>query len=255
MGVDDLSRRMRLAPDIRLTLDDGTPARLRMNAEPPETWLEYPLRDNLTAALRILPTPDGQLVIGEVRVFPDHPRREPGRWNPPLGPRGVERWDPSWSYFHKHVPVPDGGIPARVVHEVRTLTGLVATRRIMLAFRRGWGKLGVDPFAEDRMFGHQGFTDEAANEPKRTGPGRPPTSDEEVARIAKRYADLVAQGVRNPVQQIADEEPMAAGTVRDWIGAARARGILVPEQGTPGRAVGHLTTKGKELAKRRGGKR
>lgn len=231
---------------IRLKLPNGTPAELRFRGrrwswtkaedgvpveEPPEAWLEYPLRDGLIAALRLLPTPAGELVVGEVRIFPGYARgRDAGRWNP------------------KGEAIPPGGIPARVLREMSVPAGLLATRRVLRDFRDGWAKLGADPFAQGGPFS-QVFTEAAADEPKRRGPGRRPLSEDQLVDVARRYVRLRSKGSASPTKDLAEEMRVAYSTAAQHVRKARAAGILTPT--SAGKSGGALTSKGMALLEKK----
>ena len=79
----------------------------------------------------------------------------------------------------------------------------------------------------------------AAEETKRKR-GRPGYPPEHYERIALRYLELLAQGKRNVLKELANEESerlkriVPRETVRDWVRKATKEGYLAP--GKPGRA-------------------
>lgn len=58
--------------------------------------------------------------------------------------------------------------------------------------------------------------------------GRKPLGHEHYERIAQRYQQLCAAGVRAPVAAIAKEEAVNSNTARAWVNRARKRGLLGP---------------------------
>ncbi|HVU60231.1 MAG TPA: hypothetical protein VHD58_01085 [Mycobacteriales bacterium] len=61
------------------------------------------------------------------------------------------------------------------------------------------------------------------------GRGRPETRGRVfLEALADTYSDLVQEGVRDPVQMIADHLHYAPDTVHKWIGKARREGLLAP---------------------------
>jgi hypothetical protein len=79
----------------------------------------------------------------------------------------------------------------------------------------------------------------------RTRPGRRGHDDAYYLPIAARYVELIEQGVRKPVDQIADERGDRPTQVRDLVHQCRTRGLLT--RGTRGRPSGTLTEKALRL--------
>jgi len=74
--------------------------------------------------------------------------------------------------------------------------------------------------------------------------GTPPpassTREQRLARLAARYLELCGE-TGSPTKALAEELHPSAATVRDQLGDARRRGLLLPSG--PGRAGGELTAK------------
>ena len=191
-----------------------------------ELWVEVPHGDWL-AAYRFLPV-DGRPVLAEVRVFPaESVPRDPGRWS--------------------EQAVPEGGVPARVLRELRTSVADEVRRHVLqqLAGKRGAAWI-LDSFGLQRM----GFTEAILDAPHR--PGRRGRDEAFYASIAVRYAVLVATGTRTPIQDLAKElvgqgEWFSPESVRQLVTKARARGLLT--EAPPGRAGGVATERAWELVK------
>jgi hypothetical protein len=190
---------------------------------PHETWLEVGL-DGWVAAYRLIPQ-EGRPVVAEVRVFPDENAPRPqGRWS-------AER-------LGDRAPVPIGGVPARVLRQLRVREHLALYDDIVQAHQ------DQQSFRVSLL--DHGFT-QVVKEAGRRG-----RSDLFYAEIASAYVSLSAD--RAPIQRLRDrlEEDeglyFAEATVRDFVNQARRRGLLTPSP--PGRPGGELTTKAQELLSR-----
>lgn len=78
------------------------------------------------------------------------------------------------------------------------------------------------------------FADADSLQPAQRRPGRRGHPDEHYQRIARRYEELVATGVRSPTAAIAKESVVSRDTAAGWVAGARKRGYLPPAR--PGRA-------------------
>ena len=90
-------------------------------------WMEVPIDRDWRAASRLV-VKNGDLVVGEVRVFPRETRRgrAPGRWSADvLGTRA---------------PVPGAGLTARLLHRVRLGEHLTHTQKVLAFIVREHGK-------------------------------------------------------------------------------------------------------------------
>lgn len=66
-------------------------------------------------------------------------------------------------------------------------------------------------------------------------PGRPPISPAHYQHVADRYRELVRQGDKAPVTQIAKDSVVSRNTAASWVSRARQRGFLEPAtRGRPG---------------------
>ncbi len=63
---------------------------------------------------------------------------------------------------------------------------------------------------------------------KKRRPGRKGHEPEFYEQVAKRYLELLSQGVRSPTQTIAHETNYSRDTVAGWVGRARQLGFLPP---------------------------
>lgn len=184
---------------------------------PDEAWLEVDLDGGWIAAYRLIPQ-GGQPVVGEIRVFPNEnaPRRA-GRWS-------AER-------LGSQAPVPFGGIPARVLRQIRLREHLALLDDIVEAHQK-----------------HQSFRlnllDHGFKQVAREA-GRRGKSDLFYAEIASAYVDLV--GERDPIprlrRRLEEKQGLhfADATIRDFVNRARGRGLLT--RSPPGRPGGELTSK------------
>ena len=186
-----------------------------------QIWIEASIDQRWRAAARLV-VQQGDVVVGEIRVFPRETRggRAPGRWSADvLGARAR---------------VPRGGLTAQTLRAVR-LGGHVTQARDVLAWivKRHGRKL----FAPGHSLGELGLLPPDQARPRRArNAGRP---DRFYARLAATYAGLVSRGVRHPIKDMAKRRRVEPPTVRDWIREARVRGLLTT--GTRGRASGQLT--------------
>jgi hypothetical protein len=212
-----------------------------------ELWYEAEVGE-WVAAWRLLPQ-GGRVVFGEVRLFPNEPRRKAGRWSADrLGDRAQ---------------VPGGGITVREL------------RRLVLEIGRHRGQARAEvtrwvrkeqrrrqplfyPFGPEGLFERHGaseaFVDPASGQ---TGgafathlpPKRMRRDERFYAEMAAAYAEAVSAGNNRPVDTIAAALGRSRNTVKDVIREARARGLLT--ETTHGRAGGRLTAKAKRLLRQR----
>jgi hypothetical protein len=188
---------------------------------PHETWLEVPLDGSWIAAYRVVPQ-EGRPVVAEVRVFPDENAPRPqGRWS-------AER-------LGDQAPVPVGGVPARVLRQLRVREHLSLYDEIVQRYHPS------QSFRVSLL--EHGFT----RVMKEAGHRR--RSDLFYAEIASAYVRLTAD--RAPIRRLREELEREGGlyfaeaTVRDFVNRARRRGLLTPSP--PGRPGGELTPKAQVL--------
>jgi hypothetical protein len=212
-----------------------------------ELWYEAEVGD-WVAAWRLLPQ-GGRVVFGELRLFPNEPRRKAGRWSADrLGDRAR---------------VPGGGI---TVKELRRLVLEIGEhrRRSQSEVGRWIGReqrrkqpLGY-PFGPEGLFERHGVT-EAFVDPAsgleggfvatHLPPKRMRRDERFYAEMAAAYAEAVSAGNNRPIDTIAQALGRSRNTVKDVIREARARGLLT--ETTHGRAGGRLTARAKRLLKPR----
>lgn len=216
-----------------------------------ELWYEAEVGE-WVAAWRLLPQ-GGRVVFGELRLFPNEPRRKAGRWSADrLGDR---------------TQVPPSGITVR---ELRRLVIDIGEhrRRAISDVSRWVGKKKrreqplLHPFGPEGLFERHGVT-EAFVDPTvgdasgalatHLPPKRMRRDDRFYAEMAAAYAEAVAAGNNRPIDTIAEALGRSRNTVKDVIREARARGLLT--ETTHGRAGGRLTAKAKKLLKGRGAKK
>jgi hypothetical protein len=210
-----------------------------------ELWYEAEV-DEWVAAWRLLPQ-GGRVVFGEMRLFPNEPRRKAGRWSADrLGDRAQ---------------VPGGGITVRELRRLvleigqhRRQAQADVTRWIGEKERRERPLLF--PFGPEGLFERHGVT-EAFVDPAsglvggalatHLPPKRMRRDERFYAEMAAAYAEAVSAGNNRPVDAIAKALGRSRNTVKDVIREARARGLLT--ETTHGRAGGRLTSKAKKLLK------
>ncbi len=188
---------------------------------PEEAWLEVELEGGWIAAYRLI-SQEGQPVVGEVRVFPNEnaPRRA-GRWS-------AER-------LGSQAPVPFGGVPARILRQLRVREHLSLLHDIAEAHQQ------FQSFRINLL--DHGF-ERVAREAGRRG-----RSDRFYAEIASAYVQLVSE--RNPIQQLREQLEheqglhFAEATIRDFVNQARSRDLLT--RSPKGRPGGELTPKALDL--------
>jgi hypothetical protein len=208
-----------------------------------ELWYEAEVGE-WVAAWRLLPQ-GGRLVFGELRLFPNEPRRKAGRW--------------SADRLGNRAQVPGGGI---TVNELRGLVARIGDHRrqaqaeparwVMKEQRRE-RPLGY-PFGPEGLFARHGVSEALVDE---TGgvvsgvvathlpPKRMRRDERFYAEMAAAYAEAVAAGNNRPIDTIAAALGRSRNTVKDVIREARARSLLT--ETTHGRAGGRLTAKAKKL--------
>lgn len=187
-------------------------------------WVEMPLGVGWVAALR-LTLQHGTLVVAEIRVFPDEPKR------PHLG-----RWSAEWR--GSAAPVPRGGLRMRLLRKLSWGPSIDWTRRVASGFRKT---------ASPEMLATY-FGEETIRPQRRKGPriGRPPVADEFVAKVAKAYVEVLQPGTR-PNKAVGSLLGLKASRVATLIFEARRRGFLSPAL-NKGQAGGSLTSLGKQMA-------
>jgi hypothetical protein len=195
-------------------------------AENGSASVEVPYRDGWLLFGHFLLTANGEPLLAEVRLIPDEQHddaeRDIGEWSGTL--EGLKT-------------ATTARLTARLLREVRLgdLLSALQTKLSEPKWQREFSHpdLAVIPDIASRF---------ADAEPR---PGRKGRPDDHYLAIAVRYAQLHAHHVKNPIQQIAQEQDLDESQVRDRIHQARARDLLTP--GRRGTAGGVLTAKANEL--------
>jgi hypothetical protein len=189
-----------------------------------DAWVETSLGSDWVAALR-LTLQRGTLVIAEVRVFPDEPKR-----------RHLGRWSAEWR--GSAAPVPKGGLRMRLLRKLSWGPPMEWARHAAAAFRKT-----STPEMFAAFYGEETIRPPRGKEPR---PGRPPMADEYVAKVAKAYAEALKPGTR-PNKKVAADLAISPGRVATIVFEARKRGFLSPARyrGQPG---GSLTPLGSKIA-------
>ena len=183
-------------------------------------WLESPLDDHWVAAFRLL-VQDGQVVVGELRVFPDSGQRQrAGEWE--AEEQGMA------------VRVPGDGLTAQLLRKVRVGDHVALPRTIARTLRTMQGGLppGFPDF--DKV-----ETPTVASTPAAPKRGRRPHSPVHLAEVARDYVQSLAEGDEDPVARLADDHRVSRACMAGWIRRARVQGLLTPTR--RGRMGGELT--------------
>jgi hypothetical protein len=189
----------------------------------------------------------GQIVLAELRVFPNVGRHPPVDWKNAqtfkvgkqewmIGPPQVALGKGDWSRKVKDLDgAPPGGVPVRLLKDVPVTRMVEAVRR--------WADS-----VEDKTRLPRGWANAARNEPAR--PGRRGRADYFYAVWAQRYEEKVDAGSGSPLKDLAQEHGIPYETVRGYIYEARNnRGLLW--ETTRGKAAAALTPKARELLSQR----
>ncbi len=154
-------------------------------------WVEVEHRPWTVAYLMDVP-PDMPPRVAEVRVFPTER----------VSPRDLGTWSGSDR-------IPRGGIRSGILGKVRT-------REALRALHRELGELISEINVE--LPGATNWRTEKEPSPPR---GRPPVSEETLARVSRLYVDAISKGV-NPLPYIAEcLGDVKITTVRGWVHRAR----------------------------------
>lgn len=187
-----------------------------------EAWVEVPTGDGWIAAYRIVRAGTRQ-TIGEIRVFPDERKRDPGRWS------------------GRAASVPEGGLPGSVL---RDLTVSSALERFDAIIERWDADTGGYVSAE--VLKRFGLERSGETAPKR--PGRAGRDALYFATWAAAYVEQIQSGNTHPIETLAQDPPvrfrgdkrkLSPHTVRGIIVEARGRKLLSPAP--RGKAGGELT--------------
>jgi hypothetical protein len=206
-----------------------------------EVWVEVPVTGGWIAAYRLV-VKKRRPVVGEVRLFPEHPPefRDAGRWS----------GEPS--------AIPAEGIPGGALRALRLKDPLELFPKFLKNWERQHGAATAN-----RVLGRHGLS--IRSELARKRPGRAGRSDTFYLPWAAAYVERLGAGSRHPVKDLAAHPPAviegyvsrrgsaSEATVRDLIHQARERGLLT--RSPPGRPGGELTPKAERLIRQAAGKR
>jgi hypothetical protein len=199
-----------------------------------ESWVEV-RHDGWVASYRIV-LKGRSPVVGEVRLFPDEPKRPAGRWS------GEAK------------AVLGAGLPGRLLREFRLGDPMALYPEIVKNWDRRHGAQARRGVFSRHGLGRGGRV--VARKPGRAG--RPDTY---YAIWSEAYVERIRAGSRTPVKDLALDPPVriqgyvsdtnkaSPATIRDILTEARHRGILTSSPS--GRAGGELTTRGKKLLKKK----
>jgi hypothetical protein len=203
-----------------------------------DLWVETALGDQWIAACRLAVQRGEDLVIAELRIFPNTEYARESMNDPTLRDPGHWRGGDDLGIRAGHL-VPRGGLSASMVDKV----GFTAIKTSVhdIISRNADDK----QFGPDGLFGALGLAERPLPAPKRS-PGRKGHTQFFYARLAHRYAQLCRDGQKNVVARLhAELEHVELPTVRTWINRARELEILTPAE--HGRASGELTSWGKDV--------
>jgi hypothetical protein len=194
-------------------------------------WLETPLGPGWMSAARLL-VQRGQVVVGELRIFPNEaigaPKRPAGQWSAEL--------------LGDAAAVPAGGLSVKVVRRMRLGDYRRLTRQILDRLRDTYRTAQA---REAAGLGPVGASSLRAR-PRRERPGGRP--DRFYARLAAAYQRETERGNRRPVATLAKRHGVQPPRMRDMIREARERGLL--DYSRQGRAGGVLTPRAQAVLKR-----
>jgi hypothetical protein len=209
-------------------------------AEVSETWIEHVLDgDDWMVAARVVPDPNGNAVIGELRVFPYEPKR-------PAGFAG--QW--SAAALGGRAPVPRGGLPGTLLHRgiklshyerlLRNTFGIVA--QLAGLPETSPGRQALEQFKEAgfRLKPRSPFGRQTADRRR----GRQPVPAMEYARLARDYVATT----EHPIATLAKQWEQSPAWVTSRIARARRYGFLT-QAVKPGVKGGSLTEKAEAALK------
>ena len=208
--------------------------------QPPKVELEMPLKDAPGWRLGLLVlVHEGSLVIAEVKVFPDGDRRDPVVARRHEWANEPRQWSEDVAALAE-TAVPT--ITARMLRSIR-LGEILTTLRTELETKR---HTAIEHGVWDEILGLQpstlgeAFADVLSHPASRARQG-----DEYFARLAQRYAEVVAAGSRHPIPDLASELGVKPSHVRDAIFPRREKGYLSRSLGR--RSGGSLTPAGRDV--------
>jgi hypothetical protein len=185
-----------------------------------ELWAEQRM-GGWVIAYRLFPK-HGQLVVGEVRLFP-------------TDDADISENDFQWSADAlgvKAAPlVPTSGLTARALRGVKIGEALGFTKQFQAWL---WKSQGTE--AREAIFGSQGILGKHGLAAPGSRMGRKPLPDLELAQAAEAYATAWQSGSRRPVADAATALKQSVARTRDLVHESRRRGFLTQAtvQGRPG---------------------
>jgi hypothetical protein len=221
----------------------GTRAVFYPEAEPPRVDLEMPLDGAPGWRLGLLVlVNEGELAIAEVKIFPGGDRLDPVKVRQSDVTTVPRHWSEEAAAL-EGTAVPT--ITTRMLRSIR-LGEITAALRMELEAQQDtklkhgvWGELlGLAPSTVG-----EAFADVLSHSPSRSRQGAI-----DLARLAQRYAEVVATGSKHPIQDLADELGVKPSHVRDTIFRAREKGYLTRSHGP--RPGGSLTQAGRDVLQR-----
>jgi hypothetical protein len=235
------TRAVHVARAVRLNLTGPALFRQRIDGQVERTpfveirttnvWYEVPLSEEWRAALRLVEQA-GALRIGELRIFPADADRAPG---------AIGEWSAEALGYRARVP--DGGLPANLVHGLRLGAHFTEAQRVLAtsAVRNPhvadlWKRLGL---TADRLT---------------TAPQRADAVLRRYARAADVYVQAIKRDVP-PLPAVARALKVEYAMARDIIHQARQRDILLPKRGTRGKAEGYLSPRAIQILESKKGAR
>jgi len=228
MVFDTVADWPRLARQLGVPYDQVTLNREKTGALVERVWLEVPITEDWTSAAR-LAVQNGQLVVAELRIFPNEPGRQlPGLWSAEL--------------LGARARVPPGGLTSRMLRRVRLTEHPKHTRAVLASgvnVRRAGADVHVSAatLLANPVLGRAlpGLNEPGGRPRPERRSGRP---DRFYARLAADYARLIERGGRRPVVELARRHEVKPPRMRDMIREARERGLLTFfTQGRPGGAL------------------
>ena len=209
-----------------------------------EAWVEAELDDQWMVAYRVVPGRHREPIIAELRIFPlERTRgRPPGRWSADV--LGIE------------AQAPDDGISADVVRRVSVGEHRLVGQKFARWLQDSASQI-VTPELLKQMPALAGLkgTTIAGHVPVPPPPGkrkrgRPPIRSEQFyAKLARDYAQRVAEGSPHPTADLARRRRWSLSKVRNMLHEARRRGLLSPT--AQGRSGGGLTDRALAILKKK----
>jgi hypothetical protein len=211
-----------------------------------DLWVEEEIGDGWTAAFRVFEQA-GRLVVGELRVFPTEPDEGNPQASayPDTGVRPAGHWSAD-QLGDRSATVPDGGLTARKLRDVRLEAVRVNARELLARARLEEGAPVDELFAPGGLLAERRI-DSATFD--RSARGRRAAHDDAfLANVAAVYVALVRSGSKRPTPETAYEIRYSITQTKRFIAQARERGLLT--ETVKRRAGGELTDKAREILRR-----